>query len=112
MVALLVLAGLFLAFSNGANDNFKGFATVWGAKALSYRNALFLATTATLAGSLLSLALAEELVRRFSGSGLVPDDIAAAPEFLVAVAAGAAATVLVATRTGFQSPPPTRCLAV
>ncbi len=101
MTVLLVFAGLFLAFSNGANDNFKGFATVWGAQALSYRSALLLATLATFAGSLFSLVLAEELVQRFSGSGLVPNNIAAAPGFLLAVAIGAATTVLVATRTGF-----------
>ncbi len=29
---LLILAALVLAFSNGANDNFKGFATAWGRK--------------------------------------------------------------------------------
>lgn len=101
MIALLVFAAMFLAFSNGANDNFKGFATVWGAHALSYRKALVLATTATLAGGLLSMMLATELVHRFSGSGLVPDDLAGTPAFLIAVALGAATTVMVATRTGF-----------
>lgn len=28
------------ALGNGANDNFKGFATVWGSQTLSYRSAL------------------------------------------------------------------------
>ena len=30
MEIALVLVALLLAFSNGANDNFKGFASVWG----------------------------------------------------------------------------------
>ena len=52
---LLIAAALFLAFGNGANDNFKGFATVWGSDSLSYRQALILATVATAAGSLIWL---------------------------------------------------------
>ena len=36
---LLITVALFVAFSNGANDNFKGFATVWGAGTLNYRQA-------------------------------------------------------------------------
>src|SRR3546814_792935 len=55
MLWIIVAAAGLLAFSNGANDNFKGFATVWGAHALGYRQALILATAATLAGSLASL---------------------------------------------------------
>jgi PiT family inorganic phosphate transporter len=98
---VIATAALFLAFSNGANDNFKGFATVWGAHALSYRNALLLATFATIAGSIFSLLLAGELVRAFSGAGLVPDSVAAAPHFMAAVAIGASVTVITATRTGF-----------
>jgi inorganic phosphate transporter, PiT family len=41
---LLALAAIFVAASNGANDNFKGFATVWGSDTLRYRPALALAT--------------------------------------------------------------------
>jgi PiT family inorganic phosphate transporter len=59
---LLVAAALLVAFSNGANDNFKGFATVWGSQTLSYRQALGLATLATAAGSVASLTLANALV--------------------------------------------------
>lgn len=62
MEYLLIAVALFLAFGNGANDNFKGFATVWGSESLSYRQALLLATLATLAGSLLLLLLASGLV--------------------------------------------------
>lgn len=96
----LLLSALFLAFGNGANDNFKGFATVWGAHSLSYRKALLLATVATVAGSLVSLLLAGELVQQFSGKGLVPDAVAVTPAFIASVGIGAAVTVAVATRTG------------
>jgi PiT family inorganic phosphate transporter len=98
---LLIAAALFVAFSNGANDNFKGFATVWGSDTLNYRQALALATIATVAGSLASLLLAETLLQQFSGKGLVPDAVASAPLFLISVASGAAVTVFLATRLGF-----------
>ena len=75
----LIAAVLFLAFNNGANDNFKGFATVWGSDTLSYRQALVLATLATLAGSVASWLLADNLIQQFSGKGLVPNAIASTP---------------------------------
>lgn len=98
---LLIAVALFVVFSNGANDNFKGFATVWGSDTLNYRQALTLATLATVAGSLASVWLAETLVQQFSGKGLVPDAVASAPLFIMSVASGAAATVFLATRLGF-----------
>lgn len=101
MEAFLILAALAIAFSNGANDNFKGFATVWGSETLDYRRALTLATLATVAGSLASLLLAESLVQQFSGKGLVSDGVASAPLFIASVASGAAMTVFLATRLGF-----------
>lgn len=100
MEMLLITAALFLAFGNGANDNFKGFATVWGADALSYRKALWLAAAATLAGSMLSLYLAQGLVQQFSGKGLLPQAVVAAPAFMVSVGIAAALSVILATRWG------------
>jgi PiT family inorganic phosphate transporter len=100
ILALLALAALFLAFSNGANDNFKGFATVWGSATLDYRKALIIATIAAIAGSIASVLLANGLIKQFSGKGLVPDETIAAPSFALAVATGAAATVMIATRVG------------
>jgi len=97
----LIAAALFVVFSNGANDNFKGFATVWGSDTLNYRHALTLATLATVAGSLASLMLADTLLQQFSAKGLVPDVVAGAPLFIMSVASGAAATVFLATRLGF-----------
>ncbi|MCE9560571.1 MAG: inorganic phosphate transporter family protein [Planctomycetes bacterium] len=97
---LLVVSVLFLAYSNGANDNFKGVATLYGSRTCGYRTALAWATVTTLAGSLLALVLAHGLVQTFRGKGLVPDAVTAQPAFLLAVSLGAALTVMVATRTG------------
>ncbi len=98
---LLLVAALFLAFNNGANDNFKGFATIWGSETLSYRQALMLSTVATLAGCIAALFLATELVQNFSGKGLVADAVVNTPRFLLSVACSAALTVFLATRLGF-----------
>jgi len=100
IAALLFLATLFVAYANGANDNFKGVATLFGSDTATYRDAIALATAATFAGALCSVYLAEALVHAFSGKGLVPDAVAASPHFLLAVAAGAGATVILATLLG------------
>ncbi len=98
MVIFVLTLGLLLAFANGANDNFKGFATVWGSRLLSYGAALTWASVATAAGSAVSVVLATGLTAQFSGRGLVADAVVGDPNFIGAVAAGAAATVLLATR--------------
>lgn len=97
---LVVLAVVFVAYSNGANDNFKGVATLFGSGTCSYRQALAWATVTTLTGSFLALYLAGELVESFKGKGLVPNEVTRQPAFLLAVSLGAALTVLLATRTG------------
>ncbi len=97
---LIILATLFVAYTNGANDNFKGVATLFGSGTTDYRKALAWATVATLAGSLAAFFFATKLVKTFSGKGLVPDGLIGTPEFLLAVALGASATVLLATLTG------------
>ena len=101
LLIFLFLAVLLLTYSNGANDNFKGVATLWGSGTLAYRPALVLATVATFAGSVCSYFFAEELIKNFSGKGLVPDAIIGSVAFVLAVALGAALTVLLATRYGF-----------
>jgi PiT family inorganic phosphate transporter len=40
MEFLPIAAALFVVYWNGANDNFKGIATVWGSETLDYRRAL------------------------------------------------------------------------
>jgi PiT family inorganic phosphate transporter len=98
--AILLVSVLFVAYTNGANDNFKGVATLFGSGTANYTRALAWATVCTLAGSMLALVLAEELVKNFSGKGLVPDAVTADPRFLSAVSLGAALTVLIATYIG------------
>jgi len=98
---VLFLVALFVAYANGANDNFKGVATLYGANVTDYKKAITIATIATFAGCMASVFLAEGLVTAFSGKGLVPDAVAASPIFLLAVASGACATVILATLLGF-----------
>jgi PiT family inorganic phosphate transporter len=100
LFVLVVCAVLFLAYSNGANDNFKGVATLFGSGTATYGRALAWATATTLAGSLLALALTQGLVDKFKGKGLIPDAVIAQPEFVLAVALGAALTVILATYAG------------
>ena len=101
LAILLVAATLFLAYSNGANDNFKGVATLYGSQTTSYRKALLIGTAVTFAGCLASTVLAEALLKAFSGKGLVPGHVAESQDFLAAVALGAGFTVILATRLGF-----------
>ncbi len=100
-LALLFLATCFLAYSNGANDNFKGVASLFGSSTCSYRTAISSATITTFAGSIMSIFLAETLLKKFSGKGTVPDHFAGSEFFLLAVALGAGVTVIIATLNGF-----------
>jgi inorganic phosphate transporter, PiT family len=99
--ALLLIAVAFLAYSNGANDNFKGVASLFGSRTTTYRTAITWATVTTFAGSVCSIFLAELLLKKFSGKGLVPDALVGSEHFLLAVALGAGITVILATRFGF-----------
>lgn len=101
ILILLFLATCFLAYSNGANDNFKGVATLFGSGTTNYRKAIWWATITTFAGSICSIFLAEAMVKNFSGKGLVPDAFTASPKFLLAVALGAGLTVILATILSF-----------
>ncbi|MHC5598038.1 MAG: inorganic phosphate transporter [Nostoc sp.] len=96
----LFLATLFLAYSNGANENFQGVATLFGSRASSYQTAILWATFTTFAGALTATLLARTLIKNFSGKGLLPDAIANAPEFHIAVAIATGLTVLFATFMG------------
>ena len=100
LLALLLGTALALAYANGANDNFKATATLYGSGAAGYPEARRLATLAQLCGSAASVVLAGALLEAFGGKGLVPAEVVGDPRFLVAVGAGAAATVLLATRVG------------
>lgn len=92
MTLSLAFAVALLAFANGANDNFKGVATVYGSRLLSYRAAWRLAAAATAAGGVASVWLSARLLEVFSGKGLVPEALLSQPPFFLTVAAGAALT--------------------
>ncbi len=100
MTFLLVGAVFLLSFANGANDNFKGVATVWGTGRTTYRRALAWATAFTFLGSLTAIWAAGALVAKFNGSKLVAAETYTQMPFLAAVALAAAGTVLVASRLG------------
>ena len=63
---LILLATLFLAYANGANDNFKGVATLYGSGTTNYKKSLIYATMTTALGSMMALYLASELIIVFN----------------------------------------------
>lgn len=101
IILVLFFATIFLSYSNGANDNFKGVATLYGSGVLNYKSAIIIATGATFIGSICAIFVAQGLVNSFSGKGLVPQEVAGTTEFLIAVGLGAGSTVLLATYLGF-----------
>ena len=112
LTVLLFLAVCFVAFTNGANANFKGVASLYGSGTTTLRGALYWGTAMTFAGSIAALFLAQglldhlgfhsrEMLKQFSGNKIVPKELAQMPEFLTAVALGAALTSFLATRFGF-----------
>ncbi|MCZ6835031.1 MAG: inorganic phosphate transporter [Planctomycetota bacterium] len=99
---VLLLAVFFLAWSNGANDNFKGVATLYGSGTCRFRTALIVATLATLLGSLVSVVFAATLVKAFSGKGIVPPDLIDAT-LLTSVGISGAITIFIATILGMPT---------
>ena len=97
---LLFVVVCFLAYSNGANDNFKGVATLFGSGTTNYSRAINWATLTTFLGSVTAIFLASSLVKNFSSKGLVPDALIQTPEFAVSIALGAGITVFLATKIG------------
>ncbi len=100
-LALMLLAVAWLSFSNGANDNFKGVATLFASRTTSYQSAINWAMITTLAGSVAALLLGTALIKAFSGKGLVGAEVLADRNFLLSVTLAAATTVYLATRIGF-----------
>src|SRR2546425_9651958 len=97
---LLIAAVGLLSFANGANDNFKGVATLWGADRTTYKRALAWATVFTFLGSLVAIWAGGGLAAKFSGAKLVGKEIYTQMPFRAAVALAAAGTVLLASRLG------------
>ncbi len=104
MTSLLFVAALLVAFSNGANDNAKGVAPLVGAGVAGLRAALRWGNAMTALGALASIYVAlrvnGDLIGAFSGGGLIPREVRVGEAYHAAIALGAAATVLVATRLG------------
>ena len=102
-ILFIIIALLWLSYSNGANDNFKGVATLYGSGGASYKGALLWASLTTAAGCLVSVFFAENLIKVFNGRGLVPGEMLGAPELLIAVGIGAALTIFIATLLGMPT---------
>ena len=96
-----MLAVGFVAFTNGANANFKGVASLYGSGTTTLRGALHWGTATTFAGSIAAMFWAQGLIKKFGGRGIVPDELAESSAFVSAVALGAALTSFLATRLGF-----------
>ena len=101
LIILLTFAALLVAYATGANATFKGVASLLGSGTAGYRMTLAWAVATGFAGSLTAMLLAGEMVKKFSGKGLVPDALIAQPSFVLAVALGAAGTVILASWLGF-----------
>jgi inorganic phosphate transporter, PiT family len=90
---------LGLAFANGANDVSKGIATLVGSGTTKYRAAVIWGTAWTVAGGLVAAFASQGLVATFSGKGLLVNPPTGSA-FLLSVACGAIAWLLIANRTG------------
>lgn len=101
LTAVLLVSVFLVAFTNGANANFKGVASLYGSGTTSRRTALYWGTAATFAGSIAALYLSSVLTKKFSGRGIVPEELVQSPIFVSSVALGAAMTSFLATRFGF-----------
>ncbi len=91
---------LFLGFANGSNDNLKGVSTLLGSAVATFDNARLWATVTTLLGSIAAVVLAQALLAKFTGKGLVPETVIGMKSFCLSVALAAALTVMLATRLG------------
>ena len=99
LIAVWVLfAGLLVAYANGANDNFKGVATLFGSGITDYKRALYWATATTLLGSLAALFFSKGLVTAFSGKGLVPASLVQTPALVGGLVGAGLASAIIADR--------------
>ena len=100
MITYIFLSILFLAYFNGANDNFNGVATLWGSQVSDYTRAITLATICTFLGSVASYYFASDLAVAFTQSGFVPDSLVSNSHFILSVVLGAGSTIFLATILG------------
>jgi inorganic phosphate transporter, PiT family len=99
MIILVVIAGALIAFANGQNDVSKGIATLVGSGVTRYRHAILWGALWTGVGGLAGAVVAGAMVTTF-GNGLLAGGAAPTLATALAVLLGAAAWVLIATRTG------------
>lgn len=96
----IAIVAFLLAFANGANDNAKGVATLIGSRLLSMKQAIGFAAVMTFLGSITAVFFASVLLSRFSGTGIVDDELVNVAMFPLSVGIAAAVTVFAATRIG------------
>jgi PiT family inorganic phosphate transporter len=102
MPAILIpITVALIAYANGANASFKGVASLYGSGTTTYRKAMSWAVLTTAAGAVASVWFAAQLLKAFSGKGLVPDALVADTVFLLSAAMGAMLTGGAATWLGF-----------
>src|SRR5712692_2912133 len=82
MKVLLIFAIGLLSLANGANDNFKGVATLWGSGLTTYWRAIAWATGFTFLGSLTAISFGSALAAKFTGAKLVDTAIVGHSPFL------------------------------
>ncbi len=103
-MSLFLIAAVFVvAYTSGANANFKGVASLYGSGTTSFRTAVNWAAVMTAAGCALAMLTTSSLLKAFSGKGLVAEALTTQPMFLLAVAIGAGLTGLFATTLGFPA---------
>ncbi|MBI4851724.1 MAG: inorganic phosphate transporter [Acidobacteria bacterium] len=100
LIIILYIIICCLAYNNGANDNFKGVATLYGSGLASYKKALYWASLTTFLGGVACLFLANSLAVAFSGKGLVPDTLLGTPNLLISLGLGSSLTLFLANRLG------------
>ncbi len=98
-LAALTLVAISLAFANGSNDVSKGIATLVGSGVSNFRAAVVWGAVWTCAGGVMAAFASQGLVGTFSGRGFLEHPVDG-PSFLGAVATGATAWVLFASRAG------------
>ncbi len=101
MTFILFLSVLLLAFSNGANDTFKGVATLWASNTTDYDKALQWSVVFTLAGSVCSYFFASLVLKNIAELGVVPDRVFQDVRFIAAIALSSGLTIFIASLRGY-----------
>ncbi|MBI2841422.1 MAG: inorganic phosphate transporter [Acidobacteria bacterium] len=97
---LILAAGALIAGVNGANDVSKGIATLAGSGVTGYRRAILWGTAWTAVGGIGASVFAGAMITTF-GNGLLNPGEAPSMAAAASMILGAAAWVLIATRTGW-----------